>query len=216
MATAWRRQGYDANNADFARLFPMHEGVKEWQFTPRTAYMLCVALCVLSDEAYDDVERNGGRPITDPGSDEWLLFDRLPRTSWQEDVLWRRQIARAAGDLADDLEPGKWPLPRCVAEELLLHLAIDNADGHVRAHADSDEEFVSLPTRRCDFEWKECGERLFQDSDVLFLYEERLDRIGDHRSCLNKQLRRGDSRPQNWFEPFSDVEPRNPKRGFRR
>lgn len=51
-------------------------------------------------------------------------------------LQWRRRFARAADDLASDLERGQWPEPTCTAEGLVLHLSIrDAADREIEDDA---------------------------------------------------------------------------------
>jgi hypothetical protein len=101
----------------------------------------------------------------------WLFFDRLPRITWHQDSGWRRQVARACDDLGDDLVGGDWPMPRNNAEEIVL------------------------PRHGDDYDWDMCSEVLFQDHDVLMLYDESLDGIEDPGSDANEYLRMGDLRP---------------------
>jgi len=92
--------------------------------TPRTAAVLWSLAQVLADNGYDDVEEHGSDPMRDEGS--WSLFSRYPRVTWGQDAVWRRQAARAYGDLAFDLENGGWPLPACPAEEMALHMILED------------------------------------------------------------------------------------------
>jgi hypothetical protein len=203
--------GSGATLPNFATLFPIdHSEDAEWQLTPRTADALHSALCTLADEAYDDIEEHGDQPVQ-PGDSDWSVFDRLPRLSWRQDAQWRRQVARAADDLTGDLEAGQWPIPRCNAEELCLHLAVEDADGFIE-----DRRHVELPKHDNDYDWGMCSEVMFQDHDVLLLDEGWADGIEDPDTEVNKATGIGDLRPHNWFRPFNNVEPRDPDRGFRR
>jgi hypothetical protein len=188
-----------------------------WQLTPRTADLLYTALENLSDEAYDDVEECGEEPVSGKNADDWCFFDRLPRITWGMDAEWRRQVARACEDLARDLAAGDWPTPRNNAEEMALHLAIRDAPGYLEMWQDAaDERHDALPRHHDDYDWDMCSEILFQDHDVLMLYDERLDGIEDPGNGLNQEAGVGDLRPSAWFKFFNNVEPRDPSRGFRR
>lgn len=203
----------DERLPDFFALFPVDEDEDGWQVTPRTASALHAALCVLADEAYDDIDQHGDNPVGDEGY--WLTFDRLPRISWRQDATWRRLLARAADDLAGDLECGRWPIPRCNAEELILHLAIEDAEAAVADQEDIESQ-RDLPEYEDDYDWDMCSQILFQDNDVRLLYENCADGIEDRDGDLNIHLGIGDLRPGNWFTFFNNVEPRDPNRGFRR
>ncbi len=216
----------DSPRPEFAALFPVREcdcGREDceicagWQFTPRTADLLHTALEIMADEAFDDIEEHGSEPVEREDGGDWLLFDRLPRITWNQDSGWRRQVARACDDLAGDLARGDWPTPRNNAEEIVLHLAIEGAPDYLEEGEDAgDEEHDALPRHGDDYDWGMCSEVLFQDHDVLMLYDESLDGIEDPGSDANAYLRMGDMRPAAWFEYFKNVEPRDPSRGFRR
>lgn len=217
---------------NFAALFPVRscershadweeemecEVCGDWQLTPRTADMLYTALENLSDEAYDDVEEHGSDPVTRENANDWNLFDRFPRITWRTDADWRRQVARACEDLSRDLAAGSWPIPRNNAEEMVLHLAIEDAPGYQDEAEDSeDERHEALPKHADDYSWDQCSDLLFQDHDVLMLFDRGLDGFEDPDTDINKQFRVGDLRPEAWFTPFANVKHRDPDRGFRR
>ncbi|MDH6580436.1 hypothetical protein [Kitasatospora sp. MAP5-34] len=217
---------------DFAALFPVEPPHCEdseceevsclWQLTPRTADLLHTALSLLADEAYEDAEELGdGRLVPDKNEGNWGVFPRLPKLTFATDLQWRRRFARAADDLADDLERGQWPRPTCTAEELALHLAIDDAgDSADELGDDSDGTghgtHSTLPVHRDDYDFGACTDMFFQDTDVLMLYNSRFDGIEDPDGDANRQLGVGDLRAQAWFEPFGNITARDPHRGFRR
>ncbi|MFF1785590.1 hypothetical protein ACFVX9_03920 [Kitasatospora sp. NPDC058243] len=58
-----------------------------------------------------------------------------------------------------------------------------------------------------------CGEIFFQDTDFLMLYGRRYDGIEDPDGDVSRQLGVGDLRAAVWFEPFQNVDPRDPRRG---
>lgn len=198
---------------DYAALFPL-DGEPEdgWRLSPRTVAVLDYTLQTLADDAYNDAEQYGDDPV----DDEALIFGRLPRVSWGQDLQWRRQFARAFDDLASDIASGHWPTPRCTAEELALNLAITDAPAAFDLPDVVDPFLNGLPEHPDDFDWAVCGDVLFQDSDVLMLYNPANDGIEDPDSDINRELGAGDLRPSAWFKPFQDAEPRDPHRGFRR
>ena len=116
-----------------------------FQMTPRTAAVLWSVAQILADHSYDDVEEHGSDLLPDRA--EWYLFDRYPRLTWSRDTAWRRRAARAYDDLAADLAAGDWPLPTCPAEELALHLILEDAPSAAEHRwAGLDEAaFGSLP-----------------------------------------------------------------------
>ncbi|MCX4688561.1 hypothetical protein OG401_30415 [Kitasatospora purpeofusca] len=219
IGTAW------GDIPDFATLFSVTEhdcGGEEcgdcgWQLTPRTADLLHTALTVLAGQAYDEAEALGDRPVAAEENGDWEFFARLPKLTRGCDFQWRRRMARALDDLADDLEHGHWPEPTCTAEELALHLALGEAPGYLDDVDDNEgSPHRKLPVHDDDYDFDACKDLLFQDSDVLMLYSPRFDGIEDPDGDVNRQFGIGDLRPAVWFEPFDNVEARDPHRGFRR
>ncbi|MFB7596239.1 hypothetical protein [Streptomyces sp. NPDC056160] len=188
----------------------------QWQLTPRTADLLYTELCVLADQAYDDSEELGDRTVVpDEQEGHWGVFSYLPKLTFAADLQWRRRFARAADDLASDLERGEWPEPTCTAEELALHLAIRDA-GDRDIEGDAAGDHGRLPNHRDDYDFDACSEVFFQDTDVLMLYNARFDGIEDPGGETNQYMGIGDLRAAAWFEPFLNVDARDPRRGFRR
>ncbi|QBI56166.1 hypothetical protein EKD16_22065 [Streptomonospora litoralis] len=209
---------------DFAKLFPLTDcdcdkeecpDCESWTLTPRTADILHSALSMMADEAYDDME-NGDRPVTGM-DDAWMFFGALPRFTWKMPVGWRRLMARTCDDLAGDLEAGHQPHPRCLAEEVVLMLALKNeAQAHWEMVQDRDDEaHEALPKHRDDYDWDFCLEILFEDHDVMLLFDPRFDGVEDPDSELNRLQAMGDMRPQGWFNTFAGKDQRDPDRGFR-
>lgn len=187
----------------------------QWQLTPRTADILYTELCLLADQVYEDSEELGDRPVVpDEHDGQWGVFAYLPKLTFAADLQWRRRFARAADDLAGDLECGQWPEPTCTAEELALHLAIRDA-GDRGDEGDDAGDHGRLPTYRDDYDFDMCSEVFFQDTDVLMLYNSRFDGIEDPDGETNQHMAIGGLRVAAW-EPFLNVQARDPRRGFRR
>jgi hypothetical protein len=206
---------------DYAALFPPpdceHPDTDEkenecercdgYLITPRTAAVLSCALTIIADQCHMDIDDHGDQPI-DP-HDSWQVFDELPRITWRQNADWRSRFAQAARDLAADLDHGRWPLPTCTAEEVALHLALDEAQT-VCELAEIDERYSrevigDLPEHPRDYDWEACSEDLYQDTDFLFLYDGAADGIEDPDTDENKHLGIGDLRPANWFETFLNM-----------
>ena len=149
---------------------------------------------------------------------QWYLFGRYPRLTWSQDAAWRRRAARSYDDLASDLAAGSWPLPTCPAEELALHLILEDAPPAVQDGWTGLDEAAcdSLPGHPGDFGWDAMPDVLFQDTDILHLFEPGLDGIDDPHDALNAEMAMGDYRPSAWFENFANMQPRDERRGFRR
>lgn len=198
---------------DYAALFPLDGQPDDtWYLTPRTAAVLHHTLELLADDAYDDADEYGD----DPADTHATVLGRLPQLSWSQDLQWRRQFARAFDDLAADIADGHWPLPRCTAEELALHLALADAPDVLEISEVIDPLVEVLPEHPDDFDWEMCDEALLQDHDVQMLYDPAHDGIEDPDGDTNRELGAGDLRPHTWFRPFLNAEPRDLHRGFRR
>ena len=128
-------------------------------------------------------------------------------TAGPVDCMWRRQLARAADDLANDLEKGGLPEPRCPAEEAVLWLAMRR---EAPAVADLKKWPISIER------WQDAHSDLVQDWDIALLWDPQMDGREVPTDDLNKAMRIGDYRPAAWFEWFANVEARDPERGFRR
>jgi len=137
-----------------------------FQMTPRTAAVLWSAARILAGHGYDDVEEHGSDLLQE--RTEWYLFDRYPRLTWSQDAAWRRRAARSYDDLASDLAAGNWPLPTCPAEELALHLILEDVPSAAEdGWAGLDEATLdSLPKEPGDFDWDAMLDVLFQDTDI--------------------------------------------------
>jgi len=206
---------------DFAALFPVCSCAKDscqacsgFQITPRTAAVLWAVGQILADQAYDDIEDYGDDPVADDNN--WAVFGRYPRLTWTQNAVWRRQAARAYDDLAADLLAGHWPTPRSPAEEMALHLILRDAPAAVDDNWAGLGDDTPLPTHTDDFAWDLALDALFQDTDILTLFNPQLDGIEDPHADLNLQFSIGDYRPQAWFQVFANMRPRDGRRPFRR
>ncbi|AUG80846.1 hypothetical protein CFP65_6179 [Kitasatospora sp. MMS16-BH015] len=201
---------------DFAELFPLDAeledggGVGDWMLTPRTACLLHTQLITLADSAYDDLEEHEGDPVTDEDEPEWAVFARLPRRTWGMHRAWRRALARTFDDLADDLALGEWPLPRCLAEEVALRLALADARQLLVAQPQAVADMMGeLPVDLYDYDWDGCADELFgvfgpDDGDP------ENDAAGRTEDLL------GATHPEGWFLTYEDAEERDAGRGYRR
>jgi|GEM_PF-1237699 len=185
-----------------------------FQLTARTAAVLWIALGLLADQAYEDVETHGDNPVDD--ARDWFLFDEYPRITFGQDAVWRRQAARCFDDLAGDLAAGRWPSPRCAGEEMALHLALNLAPDILDDGGSLADRVERLPSHPRDLDWDACVDGLFQDTDILALFNESLDGIEDPDTAMNREAGVGDYRPAAWFKPFDNQEPRDGRRPFRR
>ncbi|UGQ11076.1 hypothetical protein LO772_30415 [Yinghuangia sp. ASG 101] len=218
--TRLRRQ---RGRTDFAALFPAPncacgdveecETCGSWHLTPRTAHVLTTTLSVLADEAYGDCEEHGDAPVAEDES--WMFFDRLPHLTRTQGLPWRRRIARACDDLAGDLKHGHWPEPRCLAEEVVLDIALDDAPAYAEMERETGEH-RRLPKFPDDYDWGECQSILYQDWDFQMLYEDDRNGVAIPDNDLSQAAGTLDTHADAWFEPFGPLPGRAADRGFRR
>ena len=124
-------------------------------------------------------------------------------------------MARTFDDLAADLADGD-VVPLCTGEEMALHLGIRRAKNIHRTRPRLVAQAVEgLPAAARDFDWYACSDLLFEDHDVLMLFDDALDGIEDSGSDVNQALGMVNMAPLDWFSPFDDDRARDPDRGFR-
>ncbi|MFE9845260.1 hypothetical protein [Streptomyces goshikiensis] len=198
-----KRPAESVGTPDFAALFALRDRPRTGgqrhseelrQLTPRTADLLHTALAVLADQAYDDVQDLADRFLYGFAPAAAEVFDRLPPCTWQTSHRWRRRMARAFDDLAGDLVQGLPPTPSCPAEEMALHLAVEDVPGHLIDLWEEDEHH-SLPHHQGDYDYSHLPFRNLYDP---------FSGVGEVH------------RPAIWFTPFDGRLARDPRRGFRR
>ncbi|MCX4808746.1 hypothetical protein OG594_45565 [Streptomyces sp. NBC_01214] len=178
--------------------------------------MLHTALVVLADQAYDDAQHLGDQFLSVADSATWGVFDRLPPLTWTADHRWRRRMARSFDDVAGDLVKGNWPNPNFTAEEMALHLAIEDAPTYLEDRPAEDDHNTLLEHEDDDYGWDGCSDLMFQDHDVLMLFHSKYTGIEDSDHPANQFLDVGDLREAAWFDPFDNRGIRDPQRGLRR
>lgn len=173
-----------------------------YELTERQRRTIVVTATVLAATAYGDTEALGARVIE--SEDHGSLLAALPPCTWGQGASWRRQMARAFDDLAADVAAGTDPKPTCTGEEMALHIILTRASSdHLAGHL--DQVLAKVPAHDNDTDWAAPTSFLFQDHDVLSLYEEDGVPI---RDGVNLE-------PEKWFLPFDDATARNPARSFR-
>ena len=211
-----------ATGPDFTELFSVCrcggedcDSCTGFQLTPRTAAVLWTVGQILADHAYDDVNEHGDAPVVD--EDDWNVFVNYPRVTWRQNAVWRRQAARCYDDLTDDLDAGEWPHVTCPGEEMAVHLILQAAPDAVTDDWASLADTLSrLPEHPDDYDWDMASETFLQDYDILSMFDEQLDGIEDPEAESNQLTGMGDYRPEAWFRPFANREPRDGRRPFRR
>ncbi|WP_328806669.1 hypothetical protein [Streptacidiphilus fuscans] len=189
------------------------DGGDDDALTPRTTAVLALALRQLADQAWQETAALADEPLRRGAGG---LFGSLPPCTLHQNDAWRRQMARAFDDLADDYTAQVTIGPRCTAEEMALHLGIRQAKTLTRNRPKLvDQTVKGLPRHPGDYDWEYCSDALFEDHDVLMLFDEQLDGIEDDENPINQSLGMANLAPKDWFTPFYPDQARDPARGFR-
>ncbi len=135
------------------------------------------------------LEAGGGFDTTD-------MAAYLPaRFAARYDYLFAKEFVVCLATVACKLvQPGNWPLA-CVAEELALHVVVEEAEAILEAGGEE-----------ADFD--DVRELAFKDEDYLMLYDMAWDGIGD--SEFGRELRVMNLAFDEWFEPFHESVPVHP------
>ncbi|MEV5177304.1 hypothetical protein AB0L10_41040 [Streptomyces flaveolus] len=187
----------------------------EGVLTARTAAVLRLAGQELSALAWQETAALGDEPLPRGAAG---VFGRLPAITLRCDGQWRRQMARAFDDLAGDLNAAgeAWTGPRCTGEEMALHLMIDRARSITANRPNAVRDLVAdLPDSHADYDWHGCSSDLFEDHDVLMLFDARLGGIDDPDSDIHQAMGIVNLAPGEWFGPFQTDHARDPGRGYR-
>lgn len=112
------------------------------------------------------------------------VLQTLPAITFGQSRLWRCQLAAAAERLAADTRLWGAPIPRCTGEEMVLHLILRRAQAAAR------------PRQVRPGSWDELSEYLFQDHDVLMLYDLPPDAAESLVGGVNLH-------PLRWFTEFT-------------
>ena len=129
--------------------------------------------------------------LNDPDYDEPLLITALPsKYLLQYDGGFRRKFLVTLLTVGYKLAQPEPPVPlfSCTAEELALHVLIEEAR-------------EGLKTQGIEPEFSEFEDRAFQDDmDIEILYDMALDGIED--SPVGDSMRYANLQFDQWFEPF--------------
>ncbi|WP_435972283.1 hypothetical protein [Streptomyces sp. Qhu_M48] len=183
--------------------------------TSRTAAVLRLAAEELSTLAWQEVTALGDEPLPRRAGG---VFGQLPPITLRRNGQWRQQMARTFDDLSTDLrEEGRAGVePRCTAEEIALHLMIRQARSITVNRPNAVAKLVAgLPGSGAAYDWDGCLSDLFEDHDVLMLFDAKLDGMEDPDSEVHQAMGMVNLAADDWFEPFRPDHARDPDRGFR-
>ncbi|WP_433358775.1 hypothetical protein [Streptosporangium sp. CA-115845] len=213
---------YDGYSVEY-RHIPRPPQLAEY-LTPLTARLLADAGWELAYAVYWDSVHLKNAPYLYREDDLDSGLRHLPRICDHQDLAWRMNMARCFHDLATDLTRGRAPLPRTNGEEIALKIMInmvpDILDRLDDYGADDDERFLHLglapghiPSAR-HLRYDAMLEFLYQDWDVLSLFEANEQYVADPGHPAVRLMNMGNLHPMNWFQTFSNMVARDPDRGY--
>lgn len=124
----------------------------------RQAKLIAEAADAIADAIRADADALDSAPVAEHTSGKLEVLSTLPAITFEQSRLWRYQLAAAADRLAADTRRWGAPIPRCTGEEMVLHLILRRAQSMARPQV-----------RRGS--WEQLSQILFQDHDVLTLYD---------------------------------------------
>jgi hypothetical protein len=162
----------------------------------RRAQVLAAAAHAVATDIRADADLLETAPVA---GQQLAVLHTLPPTTFSQSRFWRYQLAECATRLAEDADRWGAPIPRCTGEEMVLHLIL-----HRAAAADTGlpvPEALEWPEDPDDPDtWGDLTEYLFQDEDVLTLYELPAEAIADIVGGVNLM-------PVEWFTEFTTPFP---------
>jgi len=124
-----------------------------------------------------DADHLGTRAVAPDNRANLVVLADLPPQTFNQSRLWRYQLAAAADSLAADARTVGAPLPRCTGEEMILHLVLRRAAELSGCPPGRVHDWPDDPARADG--WGDLFEYLFQDHDVLMLYDAARDDMAD-------------------------------------
>jgi hypothetical protein len=160
---------------------------------PRRRGHIVAAARALAGDIRADADQLGTAAIHAPNRTEFKVLGLLPQQTFGQSRFWRCQLAAAAEALAGDTDRWGAPVPRCTGEEMVLHLILHRAAADAGCQPQQVFAWPQDPTR--DHGWGDLFEYLFQDHDVLMLYDVPEYGMSD-LGTVNIE-------PRQWFTEFS-------------
>lgn len=150
----------------------------------RQATLIAEAADAIADAIRADADTLDSAPVTEHTSSKLEVLSTLPAITFDQSRLWRYQLAAAADRLAADTRRWGAPIPRCTGEEMVLHLILRRAQAAAR------------PRQVRRGSWDQLSELLFQDHDVLTLYDLPPEATESLAGGVNLH-------PVRWFSEFT-------------
>ena len=141
--------------------------------------------------------------IADEYLEEYLELN-LPLVCHGADEVWVNRFVECFDSIAGRIAQGEVPYPRCTGEEMALHIVLDHARDQIddaELTWDQDDAFSTLPSSLDDGDLGFLRSVLFEDDDVLMLFNLKLDGIEDDAE-LGESMGFANLHPTKWFLPF--------------
>lgn len=135
------------------------------------------------------------------------VIDYLPPVCQNSSAEFLTRFTQCFADYAKNLAEGKGVEPSCTGEELALHLMLDQLESELAEYEDVSD-WIGLddcdelfPAHFLDGDISMLRDCLFEDHDVLMLYDMALDGLED--SEVTQTLGAVNLHPSKWFLPFN-------------
>ncbi|MGC0400420.1 hypothetical protein RKD27_003064 [Streptomyces sp. SAI-126] len=217
---------FDAYTKEAEFFDELPDGELDEYLQPFDAGLLMAAGRMLAVCAYRDAAHYADRPFDRGEKDAAAtVLSLLPETCDDQGRAFRRDVARAFWDLADDLAAGRAPLPRCQAETWALKVMLDAAPGMCAA---DDEELTALgvpvPSGTNESSYRA---PYFEEEAWAFVIEGAKYTIPEAQPPASTERTADDAEetdavvepeggldaPAYWFSPYGITRPRDAERG---
>lgn len=147
---------------------------------PRRAALITETAAAVAAEIRADATALGPRPVTSWNRHYLRLLGSLPPATFAQGQSWRLALADAAERLGADARLIGAPVPRCSGEEMMLHIILQRASRISPGGPD---------------DWADLFEILFQDHDILLLYDMPAEAAETAIDAANLRV-------EEWFTEF--------------
>lgn len=171
--------------------------------TPRQAYVLSAQAGFYADRATGFDEILAGEAT----ADEVDPYSRLPlQVLFTVNHVWLNRFRSTFDAIADRLDKGKVPYPRCVAEEVALHFLIEDAretyeDIEYGGSFEKLDDYGST-----DRDWDVLFDVLYQDSDYEVMWQSDLGWMSNADVAAMLRVSPDDYHPFNWWKSFLNAD----------
>ena len=153
---------------------------------------LHAAVVILIDDAFEALSSG------DDLSESTLVWYLPPRLEAHYHEGLYRSMLVAICHVGGQLATTDSPTLRCLADEMALHIIIEQAGAWLETQGEPDEG------------WGLYEDCVFEDTDFELLYDPAWDGIEDRDSDVARREGMANLHPDDWFKPFRPTEPVHP------